>query len=157
MQKQYTSTSDATGILKTFAAHEDGPSVMCPRTEEIYDSDDTEELKTVSPISSVDDFCCEMSDIIKNIPTFELSYSKILEDGTTEVQEAADINSSNKDSTQFTSNATGILTPSAAHEDGPSFMCPRIEEIYDIDDTKELKQSLQLPAWMILAVRCHTL
>ena len=114
-------------------------------------------LKTVSPISSMGDSCCEMSHVIENIPTFVLGYSKSLEDLKTEVQEAADINSSNKDSTQFTSNATGILTPSAAHEDGPSFMCPRIEEIYDIDDTKELKQSLQLPAWMILAVKCHTL
>ena len=70
----------------------------------------------------MNDSCCEISDILENIPTFELSYSKILEDGTTEVQEAADINSSNKYSTQFTSDVTGILTPSASHEDGPSVM-----------------------------------
>ena len=112
---------------------------MCPRTEEIYDIDDTKEIKTVSTISSVDDSCCEMLGTIENIPTFELGYSKTLEDGKTEVQEAAEIKRCNKHSTQVTSDVTGILTPSAAHEDGPFVMCQRTEEIYDIDDTKERK------------------
>ena len=97
---QFTST--ATGTLTPFAAHEDGPSVMCQRTEEIYNNDGfVEEHKTVCPINSLDDSCCEMSDI-ENIHSFELGYSKTLKDVGTEIQKTADVNDDNKDSTQFT-------------------------------------------------------
>jgi len=124
--------STATGTLTPFAAHEDGPIVMCPRTKEIYDIYDTKELITVSPISSLDVSCYEMSHM-ENIRSYELDCSVMLEGGRTEGHEASDINSYNKDSTQFTSDATGTLTPFAAHEDGLFVMCPRTKEIYKID------------------------
>ena len=127
-------TSDATGPLTPYAAHEDGPFVVCPRTKEIYNIDALiNEHKTVSPISSLDDSCFKMSDIIENIPNFEQGYSKTLEDTGTEVQKAADINNCNTDSTQLTSDTTGPVTPFAAHEDGPIVVCPRTKEIYNID------------------------
>ena len=132
-------TSDATGALTPPAAREDGPNVMCPRTKEINNIDGIiNEHRTVSPISSSDDSFCEMLDIIENNPSFELGYSRTLEDVGTEIKKATDINDHNKDSTEFTSTATGTLTPFAAHEDGPNVMCPRTKEIYDID-TKEIK------------------
>jgi hypothetical protein len=93
-----------------------------------------EDVNVVSPVSSFNDSFCDNSDRIENIPSYELECSVVLEDGRTEVQEAADINSCNKDSAHFTPDATGTLTPSAAYENGPSLMCPRTKEIYNIDD-----------------------
>lgn len=131
-------TSDATGTLTPSAAHEDGPSVMCSRTEEICNIDVIiKEHKTVSPVNNLDDSCCEMSDI-ENILSCKLGYSKTLEDAGTEIQKAPDVIDHNKDNTQFTSTATETLTPFAAHEDGQSVMCPRTENIYDIDVIKDL-------------------
>jgi hypothetical protein len=148
-------TSDAAGTLTPSAAHEDGPSVMCPRTKEIYNIDGIiKEHKTVSPVNNLDDSCCEMSDIIENIPSCELGYSKTLEDVGTEIQKAPDVNDHNTDSTQVISTATETLTPFAAHEDGPSAMCPRTKEIYIIDGIiKELNtysptSSLDDPCYM---------
>jgi len=79
------------------------------------------DMNVVSPLSSLDDSSSDSSGSIENIATYELECSVMLEDERTEVREAADINSCNKDSTQFTSDATGGLIPSAAHEDGPIF------------------------------------
>jgi len=127
-------TPDATGSLTPSAAYENGPSVMCPRTKEIYNTDGIlREHKSVYPISSLDDSRREMSDITQNFPSFGLDYSKTLEEAGTEIQKAADINDHNKDSTQFTSTATGTSTPSAAYENGPSVISPRTKEIYNID------------------------
>jgi len=64
---------------------EDDPSVLYPRTKEIYDIDFIKELNTVSQISSLDDSCCGMLDIMEDIPSFELNYSFILEDVGTEI------------------------------------------------------------------------
>jgi hypothetical protein len=100
-------TSDATGPLTPYAAHEDGPFVVCPRTKEIYNIDALiNEHKTVSPISSLDDSCFKMSDIIENTPNFELDYSFILEDVGTDIQKAFDINDLSEDITQFITDAT---------------------------------------------------
>jgi hypothetical protein len=91
------------------------------------------DVNGVSPVSRIDDFSCDSSDRIENIPSYELDCSIMLEGGRTEVQEAADINSCNKDTAQFASDATGTLIPSAACEDGPSVMRPRSKYIYNID------------------------
>jgi hypothetical protein len=107
---------DTTGTLTPFAFHENGPSIVCPRTKEIY------KLKTVSAINSLDDHCSEMPDMIENTPSSELGYSILLEDLITEIQKEADVNNDNKDSTQFLSDITGTLTPFAACMDGPSSM-----------------------------------
>jgi len=74
---------------------------MCPSTKEIYDIYDTKELKTVSPINSLDVSCYEMSDI-EIIPSFELDYFFMLED----IQKAVDVNDHSEDITQFISDAT---------------------------------------------------
>jgi hypothetical protein len=136
---QFTST--ATGTLTTFTAHEDGPSVVCPKTNEIYDiDDDIKDFETVSLISSLDNSCSEMSDITTNFPDFGLDYSKILEDVRTEIRKAADVNDHNIDSTQFISTATGTLTPLATYMDAPSSMFLNTkgnERLY----SKELKYS----------------
>jgi hypothetical protein len=95
---------------------------------------DVNVVSPLSPLSSSDDSFCDSSGSIENIPTYELDCSVMLEDERTEVQEAADINSCNKDSRQFTSDASVGLTPSASREDGPSVVCPRTKEIYNIDD-----------------------
>jgi hypothetical protein len=122
-----------------FATHEDGPSIMDLETKEIYGIDDAvKELKTVPQISSLDDPCCEISDIIENIPSFELDYSIIFEDGGTEIQKATDVNNCNKESTQVISDATGTLILSAAHDDGPYSVLLKTEE-NEIFDSKEPK------------------
>jgi hypothetical protein len=56
----------------------------------------------------------------------------VLEDGRTDVQEVADINSPNKDSARITPDVTGTLTPSAAYENGPSVMCSRTKKKFII-------------------------
>jgi hypothetical protein len=91
------------------------------------------EFKTVSPISSLDDSFCESSDIVENIPSYELDCSVLLEDAGAEVQKAADINSCNQDSAHFISDARATLTPFAAYEDGPCDMFPKTKEIFGID------------------------
>jgi hypothetical protein len=78
---------------------------MCPRTKENYDIDVIKELNTCSPISSLDDPCC-MSDIIENIPSFELDYSFIFDGVGSDIPLAPAINDCDKDSTQFISDAT---------------------------------------------------
>jgi hypothetical protein len=98
------------------------------------------EFKTVSPVSSFDDSFSESSDIVQNIPNYELDFSVILQDVRTEVQKVADINSSNEDSTQFVSDARGTSTPFATCEDGLSTVRPRAKEI-DTFDSEELTYS----------------
>ena len=83
------------------------------------------DMNVITPISSLDESFCDNPGRVENIPNYELDHSVMLEDGRTEGQEASDINGCNEDSTQCTSDATGILTQFAAHEDGPSVMCPR--------------------------------
>jgi hypothetical protein len=85
-----------------------------------------EVFNVVSPGSSFDNSFCDNSDRIENIPSHERECSVMLEDGRTEVQEAADINSCNKDSAHFTADATGTLAPSAAYKT----ICP-ISSFYD--------------------------
>jgi hypothetical protein len=100
--------------------------------KKIYNIDGiVREHKTVCPISSLDDSCCEMSDITQNIPSFGLDYSKILVDVGTAIQKAADIIDCNKDSTQSASTVRGTLKLFVAHEDGPFVMCPKTKEIYE--------------------------
>ena len=83
------------------------------------------DMNVITPISSLDESFCDNPGRVENIPNYELDHSVMLEDGRTEGQEASDINGCNEDSTQCTSDAAGILTQFAAHEDGPSVMCPR--------------------------------
>ena len=93
--------SDATGTVTPSAAPEDGSSVMCPRTEDIWDIDIMKELTTVRPISSLDESCREILDNIENIPMFEVDCSFLLEYLGTDFQKAADVNDHDKDSIQF--------------------------------------------------------
>jgi hypothetical protein len=123
---------DAGGTLTPSAALEDDRSIVCPRTEEIY------ELKTVSAVSSLDDLCNEISDIIEDIPSFELDYSSMLEDVQSEIQKAADMNNHNKNSTWFISDTTGISTPFSACMDGQSSMFLNTKENEKLN-SKELR------------------
>jgi hypothetical protein len=83
--KQITRVSNAESALED--ANNDSTSI---------DSDIAailEEMKVVSPVSNFSDSSCDTSDRIENIPSYELDCSVVLEDGRTEVQEVADINS----------------------------------------------------------------
>lgn len=133
---QFTANTKGT----PFAAHDNGPSIMSVGTKEIYGIYDTvKELTSVHRISSLDDPCCELSDIIENVPSFEMDYSIIFEDGGTEIQKAADVNNCKKESAQFISDARGTLIPSAAYEDGPYIFLKREEN--ETFNSKELKFS----------------
>jgi hypothetical protein len=100
---QFTST--AIGTITPFAAL-DGPSVMCPRRKDIDDIDSIKELRTPSPISSLDESFYDMSDFTENISSFELDYSFVLEGVGTEIPKTADVNDCNKGCTQFMSDTT---------------------------------------------------
>jgi hypothetical protein len=127
---QVTRVSNAESALEDSSS--DNMSIDCDIAAILKDT------SVVTPVSSFSTSFCDSSDGIENIPSNELDCSVTLEDGRPEVHQAADINSCNKGSTQFTSTATGTLQPSAAHEDGPSVTYPRTKEIYDIDGIKEL-------------------
>jgi hypothetical protein len=102
------------------------------------------EVEVTSPVSNLDDSFSDSSDMVVNISGYELDYSVMSENVRTEVHAAADINNCNKESTQFTSDAKGTLTPFVAHEDGPPVVCPITKEIYELKTVPAIS-SLDVP------------
>jgi hypothetical protein len=61
--------------------------------------------------------------------------SVLLRDVKTEVLKVADINNCDKESTQFTPDASGMLTAFAHYDNGHSSMCPKPQDTATVNST----------------------
>jgi hypothetical protein len=122
---QVTNISNAESALE--GASNDRMSIDCDITAIV------KEVEVPSPVSNLDDSFSYTSDMTENIPSCELDCSVMSEDVRTDVQKAADVNSRNKDGTQFKPDARGTSTPCAALEADSSIVCARTKKTYDLE------------------------